>query len=152
MRRFDASRILSIFNATALVALCTAVICGHAWANDDMAQPPDIKELQGKWIMIANEINGRQIAVPENNWISIEGTRFVRRYAGATAEGQIKVNSKANPKQLDFYEMKWFDPCIYRFDSFKLEICGPPVDGVERPTVFESKSNHRIEIYMRLMR
>lgn len=154
MTRFFASRIRSIFGVAATVAFFSAGFCLTGSADDGNKigeeQAAALKALQGKWTWLAFECDGKQIPIIEGDYILIEGTNCVVRKMGIVRKGTLNVDPKAVPKRIDFMG-NLFEPCIYRFDSFKLEICGPPFGNEIRPTIFESKNRRRIEIYMRSM-
>jgi uncharacterized protein (TIGR03067 family) len=114
----------------------------------------DLEKLQGKWQVIAFEMDGRKIP-PGSASIVIEGTNFTSLSMGAQYEGTMVVDATATPKTFDVKFHKGphkgeTSLGIYELDGDTWRIC-IGLAGVQRPTKFaaEPGTGHALETLTR---
>ncbi|MGA3019834.1 MAG: TIGR03067 domain-containing protein [Bryobacteraceae bacterium] len=114
----------------------------------------DLEKLQGKWQMIAFEMDGRSIP-PGSAGIVIEGNNFTSLSMGAHYEGTMVVDATATPKTFDVKFHKGphkgeTSLGIYELDGDSWRIC-IGLAGVKRPTRFaaEPGTGHALETLAR---
>jgi uncharacterized protein (TIGR03067 family) len=125
------------FRGPALLFLALLVACVRAGAADDKAGlTGDYAQLQGRWIVLRNEIK-KQTTPP------MHGRRFIfegRTFRIDTDQGSegYSVNETTQPRSIDFDDGR--SPVIrgiYRIEGESLVICtGAP--GAKRPKDFKT--------------
>jgi len=114
----------------------------------------DLDKLQGKWQMIAFEMDGQKIP-PGSASIVIEGNKFTSLSMGAQYEGTMVVDSTTTPKTFDVKFHKGphkgeTSLGIYKLDGNTWTIC-IGLAGVKRPARFAATpgSGHALETLTR---
>jgi uncharacterized protein (TIGR03067 family) len=129
-----------------------------ALAADDAKQ--DLGRMQGTWVVVAAESNGKQAPADDlkksDLRLTIKGNRFAYQAGNNTLlEGTLSIDPGKKPKTLD---AKGTSPDgkvtatvgIYRFDGDKLQVCFVPA-GHPRPKEFKAApdSGASIIVYQR---
>lgn len=123
------------------------LLAGAAGAGDakDEAVKKDLKQLQGDWKALKNEVDGT--ASKGGDDIIIEGDKLSMLIRGRiTFVGKIRIDPTASPKALDWHLTEGpgpaagkIKPAIYRLQGDRLEICWNPEQSKERPRRFTTR-------------
>src|SRR5262245_58544697 len=104
----------------------------------------DLEKLQGTWNVSALEVEGTSTpdAMLEHAQVTVKGKRFTSTGMGATYEGSLKLDSSANPRQIDMQfdagpEQGNVNLGIYKLDGDTWKLC-LAVRGTVRPKQFVS--------------
>jgi len=104
----------------------------------------DLEKLQGTWNVSALEVEGAATpeAMLENAQVTVKGKRFTSSGMGATYEGSLKLDSSANPGQIDMQfdagpEQGNVNLGIYKLDGDTWKLC-LAMRGTVRPKRFAS--------------
>jgi uncharacterized protein (TIGR03067 family) len=106
----------------------------------------DLEKLQGTWNISALEVEGNSTpeAMLENAQVTVKGKRFTSTGMGAKYEGSLKLDSSANPRQIDMQfdagpEHGNVNLGIYQLDGDTWKLC-LAMRGTVRPKRFASTS------------
>lgn len=121
-------------------SLAVFLVVVHANLGQDAKN--DLDRLQGTWEVVEWIENGK----PKADVIGKLKFVFLGDKLNVIHEGQpknfgVKLNEKTTPKSFDWTDLDGnlkgeVNPCIYRFDGGKLQICAPHKTTTERPREF----------------
>ena len=107
--------------------------------------PADIKKLQGEWLITSMEMDGRNSpeAVFSDAKIVVKGTKFTSVTMGTTYKGEITLDEKKSPKNVDLNftggpEKGYRNLGIYELDGGTWKLC-LATRGPNRPKTFSTK-------------
>jgi len=107
--------------------------------------PTDIKKLQGEWLITSLEMDGQNSpdSVFSDAKIVVRGTRFTSFTMGTTYKGEIKLDEKKSPKNVDLNftggpEKGYRNLGIYELDGDTWKLC-LATRGPVRPKTFSTK-------------
>jgi uncharacterized protein (TIGR03067 family) len=105
----------------------------------------DQKALQGAWVVVAAELDGKEFKEALKAVMTLKDDKLTVKLAnGQTTEGTFKFDASAKPKTIDLIPNDDKKPkalCIYQLDGDKLKLCMIDKPGVDRPTEFKSGPN-----------
>lgn len=121
-------------------AIALASCCLLAADSPDAATKNDIQKLQGTWLAMSMETNGKLTPQDELKKIklTVKGTDYHFQNGDFSERGSYKFDVSKNPKQLDIVVGEGKDkgkiyPVIYKIDGDELVICLDPANK-RRPT------------------
>jgi uncharacterized protein (TIGR03067 family) len=133
-----------------LVMVSASLVLAADPAKEDAAKR-EREKLQGVWVLVAAELDGKKTFPKEGAKVSMRVEIKGERYA-LTAEagkkktsvgGAVKVNPSQKPKAVDFqYEQlgrKAPVEGIYELDGDNLKVCFQIIEGQPRPKEFSAK-------------
>jgi uncharacterized protein (TIGR03067 family) len=134
-------RKVTLLAAGVLVAVTRLLLAGDAPKED--AAKKDQDRLQGTWVVVAAERDGRPLDRIKGGKLMIDGNGFVIQTAsGAELKGTFMLDPTKKPKAMDLQhdagllrDKTW--KAIYQVDGGDLKICYAEADsGKDRPTEF----------------
>ena len=102
---------------------------------------PDLKRMQGAWIIVERRSGGRLIA-NEKAEVTLRGNRWNFIFNGEVrSEWDVKLDPTASPRALDYVSTRNSVNllAIYRFEGDKLTVCY--TQSRKRPTDFRAENN-----------
>ena len=127
----------------AIALLIAATLSGARIAGQAAAD--DLARLQGVWTVTAAEQNGKPFDAIKGGVLTIaDSTFFLRTAAGNELKGDLRINSAASPRQLDFVHADgrtvW--EAIYTVSDEVLRLNYIEAGGRDkRPTLFATNAN-----------
>jgi len=121
------------------------VVIGVVMAADDAPAPDDAKLLQGTWILVGFEVNGKSIGDAVRG-VGIKVTFKDREvmFSGKGAGGKdgpltgtFQLDPSKKPKTIDTTINKEVEPGIYQLEGDTLKLCTARAGG-ERPKEFKT--------------
>jgi len=119
--------------------------------NKDDAIKKDVASLQGKWVAVAAETNGREISEENRQGMGLtvkDGTLALLE-AGRTHEGRFQLDPTQDPKTIDINLDGGTVRGIYRFDGAVLKLCIGLGDNDKYPTEFAGKKGRSLLVLKR---
>lgn len=127
--------------------------------RDAEAAKKDWDKLQGTWVLVAGERDGKKFTEEEvkKTKLFIKGETFrIPESSAATSEdGTIKIDPSKKPKEMNATTGSGPDKGktwhgIYELDADMYKVCFAP-PGKDRPTEFSSKagSRHLLQVWKR---
>jgi len=115
----------------------------------------DKDKLQGTWQVIGGEAQGKEI--PADTVKALDGTvkfkndKYTLKVGKDTEQGTFKLDSKKDPKTIDFDIETGKDKDkrqlgIYTLDGDTLKICAARAGNNERPKEIKSTANDQFEV------
>jgi uncharacterized protein (TIGR03067 family) len=102
----------------------------------------DQKALQGTWVVVAAELDGKEFKEALKAVMTLKDDKLTVKLAdGRTTEGTFKIDASANPRTIDLIPEDKDKPkalCIYQLDGDKLKLCLTEKPGADRPTEFKA--------------
>lgn len=136
----------------------TLLLAGLCLAGLQTEDKKTLEQLQGSWLAVSAERNGKADDDIKGHRLAVTGDRFVLRLADKVLyEGTLKVDTSAKPWQIDFRHASgalkgksWKG--IFALEVGSLKICdnGADVDK-DRPKMFATKpdSGHVLVAFKR---
>jgi uncharacterized protein (TIGR03067 family) len=131
--------------------------CFSACAHVDEDMDKEIQKLEGTWVFISIEVDGKDAAkeVVKNAKLTIRGRRFSLVYDQEFHNGIITVDPSKRPKTIDVIYSSGDEKGkkslgIYEIRNDSLKVCIGVIDAA-RPTQFVSTPNsgHLLEVLKR---
>jgi len=119
------------------------------------AAADDTKKLEGTWILVSGEIDGRAISGDDlkDHKLTVVGNTHTVKVGDKAFKGTHTLDATKTPKQMDVVDFegphKGLDYGIYEFngnDAFR--VCFAPTDDKGRPTEFATKPGTGVYIHL----
>ena len=130
------------------------VLAVTSYASQGEAERADLKDLQGKWEVVAHFLDGKPLT--GQGKYSVWTISKDKVLYGPGREDTIRLDATKSPKQLDLDSLedgkvRKGPPAIYALDRDTLILCVGVVGGT-RPADFETKgrAGHRILVLRRV--
>jgi uncharacterized protein (TIGR03067 family) len=131
-----------------LTAALAAGLLAAPVPKDDPTKATDKDRLQGTWVVVSAENDGKPHNDPVGDRLEFSGeTVFARHKEGKPQKATFKLDPSKKPKAMDVVHQGETEPfrLIYLLDGDVLKLCGPndPGPGGKRPTEFTAKAGSR---------
>jgi uncharacterized protein (TIGR03067 family) len=126
-----------------IVAVIVGCLCVAPVRTQDQSAA-EMAKLQGGWVVVAAEQRGKPFDAIRGGGLVIEGSMFfLRTAAGNEFKGEIRIDPRKSPKQLDFVHatggVVW--QAIYTVDEEMFRLNYTEAGGRDpRPTLFATSS------------
>ena len=98
------------------------------------ARGADTDQLQGTWVVVAAELNGKSAESTKGDKFTFAGDKItIETKVRKTNSATFKIDPSTNPKQIDI-ENRTPAKGIYQLDADQLKLCY----GNKRPATFDS--------------
>ncbi len=128
---------------TKFTLLCAVALTLAASATAGDAAKKEQDRLQGTWVVVAAEREGRPLDRIKGGKLIVTGSNFtIETASGATLKGDLMLDPAKKPRQMDLThtagalrDQTW--KAIHQLDGDDLKICYAEADsGKDRPTEF----------------
>lgn len=126
------------------IALIGVFAAATMWAGDSAPREnpdSDQRAIQGKWIVIHNELAQQVLKETHGNRFAFEGERF--RINGELAGERFVLGPENEPKTIDFMNGPSVIKGIYKLEADRLTLCTAPPQ-TPRPGRFETDVASRV--------
>ena len=146
---------------SALLLVAVSLLIAADKRKETDAEKKEQKELQGVWLLVSSETNGKPMPAKEvktTKLIFFSGNKYNYKQAGGTRLGTIRLDPEAKPKTMEIvaqqlisaekYEKGNYYSCIYEIDGDQLKIC-LALPGSPKPTEFASTGGKCVQVWKR---
>jgi hypothetical protein len=97
-REMNSQRVASrLLFCVGLASVCSAIVSPMARAEE--VADKDRPKLQGKWELVAMEVQGAELSLPAERRLTIDGDKATLRIGKQTLVSRWKLDSRKDPKR-----------------------------------------------------